>query len=148
MAVNKVDLATGETLIDLRNNTATEETILKGYKTLNKKGILVEGNIENKGSVKGTIDGFEETSYTIPKGYHDGTGSVSLTDDIKNALLDALENRGVEVPEEIHNGDLYDILGWVEVGNTDTVGYFHVAVINDGDEIPTTPNTIVFVKGG
>lgn len=44
------------------------------------------GSMKNNGAVSGSIDGLVTTSYTVPKGYHDGTGKVSLTDDIEKAL--------------------------------------------------------------
>ena len=40
----------------------------------------------NNGAVTATIDGLTVTSYTVPKGYHSGEGTVSLTDDIETAL--------------------------------------------------------------
>ena len=38
------------------------------------------------GAVAGTIDGMTGTSYTVPAGYHSGTGTVTLTDSIEQAL--------------------------------------------------------------
>ena len=32
------------------------------------------------------IDGLTQTSYTVPQGYHNGSGTVSLTGDIEEAL--------------------------------------------------------------
>lgn len=49
-------------------------------------GYKYTGTMPNNGAVSGSIDGLTVTSYTIPKGYHDGTGKVTLTDDIANAL--------------------------------------------------------------
>ena len=40
--------------------------------------------IENKGAVSANVK--EGESYTIPKGYHNGDGEISLTNDIENAL--------------------------------------------------------------
>ncbi len=40
----------------------------------------------NNGAVAATIDGMTTTSYTVPVGFHSGTGTVSLTDDIETAL--------------------------------------------------------------
>ena len=40
----------------------------------------------NNGAVAGTIDGLITTSYTVPAGYHNGSGTVKLTDDIETAL--------------------------------------------------------------
>jgi hypothetical protein len=40
----------------------------------------------NKGAVTATIDGLTVTEYRIPGGCHDGSGTVSLTDDIETRL--------------------------------------------------------------
>ena len=40
----------------------------------------------NNGAISGTIDGLTTTSYTVPSGYHSGSGTVSLTSDIEDAL--------------------------------------------------------------
>lgn len=44
------------------------------------------GTMVNNGAVAATIDGMTTTSYTVPVGFHSGTGTVSLTDDIETAL--------------------------------------------------------------
>lgn len=44
------------------------------------------GTMPNNGAVNGSIDGISSMSYTIPKGYHSGAGTVTLTDDIETAL--------------------------------------------------------------
>ena len=46
----------------------------------------VTGTMPNHGAIAGEIDGLTTTVYTIPEGYHDGTGDVSLTNDIETAL--------------------------------------------------------------
>ena len=40
----------------------------------------------NNGAVAAVIDGLTTTSYTVPAGYHSGTGTVSLNGDIEAAL--------------------------------------------------------------
>ena len=42
----------------------------------------------NNGAVDASFDGLTDStnSYTIPIGYHNGQGKVSLTNDIENAL--------------------------------------------------------------
>ena len=40
--------------------------------------------ITNQGAVTATVQ--EGDTYTIPAGYHNGSGTVSLTSDIENAL--------------------------------------------------------------
>ena len=48
--------------------------------------VKVVGAMPNRGAVSATIDGLTKTSYTIPEGYHNGSGTVSLTNDIETAL--------------------------------------------------------------
>lgn len=48
--------------------------------------VKVVGTMPNRGAVSATIDGLTKTSYTIPEGYHNGSGTVSLTNDIETAL--------------------------------------------------------------
>lgn len=71
---------------DVTGVTATAGTVLDGSYFVNSSGTKVEGTMPNKGAVAGSIDGLTTTSYTIPAGYHNGSGKVSLTNDIENAL--------------------------------------------------------------
>lgn len=48
--------------------------------------VKVVGTMPNNGAVAATIDGLTNTSYTLPQGYHNGSGTVSLTNDIETAL--------------------------------------------------------------
>ena len=49
-------------------------------------GEQTAGTMPNNGAVNKQIDGLTETSYTIPAGYHNGAGTVTLTDDIETSL--------------------------------------------------------------
>lgn len=49
-------------------------------------GTETAGTMVNNGAVAGTIDGMTGTGYTVPAGYHSGTGTVTLTDSIEQAL--------------------------------------------------------------
>ena len=71
---------------DVTGVTATAATVLSGSKFVNSSGTLVTGSMTNRGKVTATIDGLTTTSYTIPAGYHNGSGTVSLTSDIEEAL--------------------------------------------------------------
>jgi hypothetical protein len=42
--------------------------------------------MSNNSAISGSIDGLTTLSYTIPSGYHNGSGTVSLTSDIETAL--------------------------------------------------------------
>jgi hypothetical protein len=71
---------------DVSGVTATAANVLDGSYFVDKTGAKVEGTMPNKGAMDATIDGLTTTSYTVPAGYHNGSGTVSLTDDIENAL--------------------------------------------------------------
>lgn len=71
---------------DVSGVTATAANVLDGSFFVDKTGAVVEGTMPDKGAVNVTIDGLTTTSYTIPAGKHNGSGKVSLTSDIENAL--------------------------------------------------------------
>ena len=60
--------------------------VLEGKKIVDSTGAVVTGSMVNNGAITATIDGLTATSYTVPAGYHDGTGTVSVTSDIEEAL--------------------------------------------------------------
>lgn len=61
---------------DTQDATATAAEILKG-KTAYNKGAKVTGTMPNNGAVAGSI-ATKEGQYTIPQGYHDGSGKVGI----------------------------------------------------------------------
>lgn len=71
---------------DVSGVTTTAPNVLDGTYFVDETGALVEGTMPDKGAVTATIDGLTTTSYTIPAGKHNGSGKVSLTSDIENAL--------------------------------------------------------------
>ena len=71
---------------DVSGVTATAAVVVDGSYFVDKTGALVEGTMPDKGTITATIDGLTTTSYTIPAGKHSGSGKVSLTNDIENAL--------------------------------------------------------------
>ena len=66
--------------------TASAGDVLANKIIVGSDGTMVTGEIVNNGSVSATIDGLNSTSYTVPKGFHDGSGIITLSDDIANAL--------------------------------------------------------------
>ena len=64
---------------DTKADTATADEVLAG-KTAHARGSLVTGTMKNNGKVTGTIATVDGT-YTIPVGYHDGSGKVSIDAD-------------------------------------------------------------------
>lgn len=71
---------------DVSGVTATADKVLDGAIFVDSTGAAVEGTMVNQGAKELSIDGLTTLSVAIPAGYHDGTGSVSLTDDIRAAL--------------------------------------------------------------
>lgn len=65
---------------------ATAENVVKSKTFTSASGMKLEGSMPNRGAVNATIDGLTITNYTIPDGYHNGLGVVSLTSDIEKAL--------------------------------------------------------------
>lgn len=73
---------------DLASQTdgdATAGQILSG-KIAWVDGVKITGSMTDRGAQALTIDGLTATSVTIPAGYHNGSGTVSLTGDIEAAL--------------------------------------------------------------
>lgn len=62
--------------VDSTDATALVSELLEG-KTAYARGTKLIGNMPNKGSVTGTIS-TKTGQYTIPLGYHDGGGKVSI----------------------------------------------------------------------
>lgn len=71
---------------DVSGVTATTANVLEDKYIVTAEGELVEGTMKNNGAITATIDGLTTTAYTVPIGYHSGSGTVSLTNDIENAL--------------------------------------------------------------
>lgn len=72
------ELVTGACTFDVNSNDATAAVaeILKG-KTAYARGTKLTGTMPNNGAVTGKI-GTKDGAYTIPQGYHDGSGKVSI----------------------------------------------------------------------
>ena len=71
---------------DVSAVNADKASVLTGKVFVTKTGAVETGEMANNGAITRTIDGLTTTSVTIPEGYHSGTGTVSLTNDIENAL--------------------------------------------------------------
>lgn len=71
---------------DVSGVTAKAANVVDGDFFVDSTGALVEGTMPDNGAVNATIDGLTVTSYTIPDGFHNGSGKVTLTSDIENAL--------------------------------------------------------------
>lgn len=70
---------------DVTGVTATVSDVLKGAKFVRADGTLVEGNIPSHSALTDTPLDTTTTSYTIPRGYHTGKSTVSITLETKTA---------------------------------------------------------------
>lgn len=88
------DPITGTCEYDVKSDglTATAAEILSG-RTAAVGGQIITGTMANKAAVAGTIS-TKDGEYTIPQGYHDGSGKVGI---------DATEKQKL-VPENIREG--------------------------------------------
>lgn len=75
--------------------TAAAAEILKG-KTAYNKGTKVTGTMPNNGAVTGTITA-KAGQYTIPQGYHDGSGKVSISSTEQAKLIATNIREGVTI---------------------------------------------------
>ena len=71
---------------DVTGTTAAAGDVLANKIFVDATGAQKAGTMTDNGTVAATIDGLTTTEYTIPAGKHSGTGKVSLTTDVENAL--------------------------------------------------------------
>ena len=88
---------TGTCEYDVNSSDATAAVagILKG-KTAYARGIKLVGTMPNNGSVTGTIS-TKSQEYTVPQGYHDGSGKVSISADEQAKLVAENIRNGVTI---------------------------------------------------
>lgn len=68
---------------DVSSVTAKAADVLTGKTIIDSAGVVTAGTMPNNGTVNKTLDG-TTPSYTIPKGYHSGTGVVKITTETKS----------------------------------------------------------------
>lgn len=71
---------------DVSDVTATAADTLAGKIIVTADGTETVGTMIDNGATSGSINGLNVVSFTIPKGYHNGEGTVSITNDIEEAL--------------------------------------------------------------
>ena len=68
--------------IDTSDGTISAPDVLSG-KVGYAGGVRIVGTMPDNGAVNASIDGTGMTEYTIPKGYHNGSGKVSFVGTIE-----------------------------------------------------------------
>lgn len=80
---------------DTSNDTAAVAEILSG-KTAHARGSQLTGTMPNRGAVTGVIDEVAD-EYTIPQGYHDGSGKVAIDSTEQSKIIAGNIKAGVEI---------------------------------------------------
>lgn len=80
---------------DTSDDTAQVAEVLTG-KTFHARGTAYTGTMPNRGAVTGTIT-TKGTAYTIPQGYHDGSGTVNLDSASLAALIPTNIRQGITI---------------------------------------------------
>lgn len=80
---------------DTSGDTAAVAEILAG-KTAHARGTQLTGTMPNRGAVTGVIDEVDE-EFTIPQGYHDGSGKVGIDATEQSKIIAGNIKAGVEI---------------------------------------------------
>ena len=81
---------------DTSSATVTAPEILSGKVGFGAAGTAITGTMPNNGGVSGTIDDLADP-YTIPAGYHDGSGTVGVDSTEAAKIIPANIKEGVEI---------------------------------------------------
>ena len=73
---------------DVSNVTATEPDVLATRLFVKPNGDLVGGTMTNQGAVDIKFNALTHDGANIPSGFHNGSGRISLTDDLERALAE------------------------------------------------------------
>lgn len=80
---------------DTSEDTVAVAEILVG-KTAHARGVKITGTMPNNGAVSGSI-ATKDGQYTVPQGFHDGSGKVGIASTEKAKLIPGNIKSGVEV---------------------------------------------------
>jgi hypothetical protein len=81
--------------VDSSDATAVIAEVLNG-KTFGKGGKILTGTMPNNGAVSGEIS-TKDGKYQVPQGYHDGSGTVGISQTEKNKIIASNIRKGVEI---------------------------------------------------
>lgn len=138
--VTQSDVASGVTFHDksgaLKTGTSTKDVDSSGAtasvseiletKTAGVRGTIVTGTMKNNGKVTGTIS-TKAGKYTIPVGYHDGSGTVQISSTEQAKLIPTNIREGVTILGVL--GEMSGSEGEIPETNKDVTPTFEEQVI-------------------
>lgn len=80
---------------DTSDDTALIAEVLDG-KTFHARGAALEGTMPNNGAVSGTIT-TKNGTYTVPQGYHDGSGTVQISSSERSKIIPGNIKAGIVI---------------------------------------------------
>lgn len=80
---------------DTSDDTASASEVL-ATKTAHARGVKLTGTMPNNGGVSGSIS-TKSQEYTIPQGYHDGSGKVSIASAEQSKIVPTNIRQGVTI---------------------------------------------------
>lgn len=80
---------------DTQDATASGDELFAGV-TAYVRGVKITGSMKNNGSVAGKIS-TKTGTYTVPQGYHDGSGKVAIDSTEQSKLVPANIRQGVTI---------------------------------------------------
>lgn len=124
---------------DTSGDDALATEVLLG-KTFHARGMALSGTMPNRGSVNGiitTLDGV----YTIPNGYHDGSGTVAIDASERSKIVASNIRQGVTIlgvegtmsASESVNAEIVTVTPTVDPQTiTPSAGYNYISQVNVG----------------
>ena len=121
---------------DTSEDTAAVGEILSG-KTAHARGALLTGTMTNNGAVSGTIS-TKAGTYTVPQGYHDGSGSVAIASAEQDKLIATNIRQGVTIlgvegsmsgSESVVSQSKTATPSWSSQAITPDTGYTHLSQV-------------------
>lgn len=134
--------------IDLSGDTITPSDLKSGVKAHNSEGTQITGSMVDNGAVIETIN-TKDDEYTIPEGYHNGNGKVSIDSTEKAKIIPENIKKDVSIlgiTGTLKGGYGYTKLGEGEVTvNTSSTAQTQQLAIQCGEEA-YTQDRMIYVR--
>ena len=115
-------MGTDAGIADCRVGTAIASEVLEGTTFTNSAAADIPGTMKNNGAVSSTLKpGPSESTYTIPQGYHNGQGTVSITaEQAKASSMTLTINQGCYYDGDSSSYAAINVQGYNKLSRTRT----------------------------